>query len=97
MPSPLTVVAKITAKADAVEAVAAQLMNLVAPTRQEQGCIEYTLHRDNQNPAVFVFYETWEDQSALERHMNSPHFISYINAVDGMIAEKAVHLMSRVA
>ena len=95
--SALTVVAKVVAMKDAVEAVTAQLLKMVAPTRQEQGCIEYTLHQDNQDPAVFVFYETWESRAALDQHMNSAHFKAYISAVDGMIAEKSVHLMTRVA
>jgi quinol monooxygenase YgiN len=97
MSSPLTVVAKVIARGDAIEAVASELMKLIEPTRQEQGCIEYTLHSDNQEPAVFVFYETWENRSALDRHMNSAHFRTYISAVEGMIAEKEVHLMTRVA
>jgi quinol monooxygenase YgiN len=97
MSSQLTVVAKVVAKPDTIEAVASQLMKLIAPTRQEQGCIEYTLHRDNQDPAIFIFYETWESQAALEQHMNSGHFKAYIGAVDGMIEDKAVHLMTKVA
>jgi len=97
MSSHLTVVAKVVANPDAVEAVTAELLKLIAPTRQEEGCIEYTLHRDNQDSAVFVFYETWEEPAALERHMNSPHFKAYISAVDGLIAEKTVHLMTRIA
>lgn len=95
--SALTVVAKVVARKDAVEAVTAQLMKLIAPTRQEQGCIQYTLHQDNLDPAVFVFYETWENRTALDRHMNSEHFKAYISAVDGLIAEKTVHLMTKVA
>ena len=97
MSSPVTVVAKVVANRDAVEAVAAQLMKLIAPTRQEPGCLEYTLHQDNEDPAVFIFYETWESRAALEQHMNSGHFKAYINAVDGLIADKVVHLMNRIA
>ena len=43
----VTVVAKVTAKAEAVEAVRGELLKMVAPTRAEDGCLEYRLHQDN--------------------------------------------------
>ncbi len=54
--STLTIVAKIEAKSDKVELVKAELLKLIAPTRKEAGCIQYDLHQDNSNPAVFVFF-----------------------------------------
>jgi quinol monooxygenase YgiN len=93
----LTVVAMIVAKKDSVEPVKTQLLQLIAPTRNEEGCIEYTLHQDKDDPALFIFYETWENQDCLEMHMNSDHFKSYLKAVEGMIAEKVVHKMTRIA
>lgn len=93
----LTVVARVVAKRDAVEAVKAEVLKLVAPTRKEEGCIEYRLHQDNQDPAVFIFYENWENLACLERHMKSPHYTEYIAAVEGLIAEKNVHKMTALA
>lgn len=92
----VTVVAKVVAKKDSVEAVEAEVLKLVAPTRQEEGCIEYRLHRDNDDPALFVFYENWENRACLDRHMNSAHFRNYIAAVDGLIADKIVYLMTEI-
>jgi len=94
--SELTVVAKVTAKKDSVENVKGELLKLIAPTRKEEGCIEYNLHQDNEDPAVFVFYETWESLASLENHMNSDHFKNYVNAVGSMIEDKAVHKMTRI-
>lgn len=90
----VTVVAKVVAKQSVVAAVKAELLKLVAPTRQENGCIEYLLHQDNNDPAVFIFYETWESQTCLEDHLKSDHFNSYIAAVDNLLEEKTVHLLS---
>jgi len=56
------------------EEVASQLKALVAPTRDETGCIKYLLHRDPENPAKFMFYEEFTDEMALERHRQTPHF-----------------------
>lgn len=92
----LTVVAKVVAKSEAVAALKAELIRLIAPTRQENGCLEYRLHQDNQEPSVFIFYETWESPACLEQHMNSPHFKTYLAAVDGMIAEKVVQTLTSI-
>lgn len=95
--SNLTVIARVTAKKGAIESVRSELLKLIEPTRKEEGCIEYNLHQDNEDPAVFAFYETWESLASLERHMNSDHFRSYVNAVGGLIEEKVVHKMTRIA
>ena len=95
--SKLTVVAKILAKQDAIDTVRTELLKLVEPTRQEDGCIEYKLHQDNDTPAVFVFYETWESLACLEKHMNTDHFKNYVAAVGSLIEEKVVHKMTQLA
>ncbi len=93
----VTVVAKVVAKQDAVEAVKAELLKLIEPTRQEEGCIEYTLHRDNTDPALFIFYETWESAAHLERHTKTDHYARYVAAVKGLLREKVVHRLVRIA
>jgi quinol monooxygenase YgiN len=95
--SKVTVVAKVVAQTDAVEAVKAELLKLVPLTRQESGCIEYTLHQDNLDPAVFLFYETWESAAALQQHIQTAHYTSYVKALDGKLKEKIVHKMTRIA
>jgi quinol monooxygenase YgiN len=95
--SKVTVVAQVTARKDAVDAVKAELLKMVAPTRREEGCMEYRLHQDNDDPAVFVFYENWQSMACLERHMNSPHFQAYVAAVGDLLAGKSVHLMTEAA
>ena len=90
----VTVVAKVTAKAEAVEAVRGELLKMVAPTRAEDGCLEYRLHQDNSDPTVFIFYENWQDMTCLERHMKSAHFQAYVAAVGDLLADKAVHLLT---
>lgn len=55
--SKLTIVANVKAAADKVDLVRAELEKLIPITRQEQGCIQYDLHQDNENPAHFLFFE----------------------------------------
>ena len=60
------------------EKLADQLRALVAPTRSEAGCLAYELHRDPQNPGKFMFYERFKSQAALDEHLASAHFKSFV-------------------
>jgi len=95
--SKITIVAKVVAKKGSVETVKAELFKMIEPTRQESGCIEYRLHQDNENPAVFLFYEKWENLTCLEQHMNSGHFQNYVAAVGDLLVEKVVHQMTELS
>lgn len=95
--SKITVVAKVIARNDAIEKVKVELFKMIKPTRQEPGCIEYRLHQDNEDPAVFLFYENWENLFCLDQHMNSAHFQSYVAAVGDLLVEKVVHKMTEIA
>jgi quinol monooxygenase YgiN len=56
------------------EDLARELRALVAPTRQEPGCLAYELHFDPDMPGKFMFYEKFVDQAALDAHVGSAHF-----------------------
>jgi quinol monooxygenase YgiN len=94
--SSLTVVAKVVAKKESVEELRSELLKLLAPTRSEEGCINYTLHQDNEDPVVFIFYETWASPAHLERHMASDHFRVYAKATEGLVADRAVHKLTEM-
>jgi len=95
--STLTIVAKVEAKSDKVELVKAELLKLIAPTRKEAGCIQYDLHQDNSDPAVFVFYENWESRELWQTHMNNDHLKAYMEATDGAVANFTLNEMSQIA
>jgi quinol monooxygenase YgiN len=73
MSSPLIVIARLTAKPDHAEALGKSLRQLIAPTLQEPGSIGYTLHRDNDNPAVWILYDAWASRAALDAHFQQPY------------------------
>lgn len=92
----LTVVAKVKAKKESVETVKSELLKLIEPTRKENGCIAYNLHQDNEDPAVFIFYETWESSACLEKHMGADHFKGCVSVISPLLEEQAVHIMTRI-
>ena len=91
----LTIVAKIKASEDAVEIVRTELLKLIEPTRKEKGCIDYILFQDNEDPSVFLFYETWETAEDLERHMDSEHFNACFEKIEHMI-QTEVHKATKL-
>lgn len=75
------------ARPDKVAELQAAFEEAVAPTRQEAGCLGYILHQNRENPAEFVFYETWADQAALDRHFGSAHNLRLIEKITDLLAE----------
>jgi quinol monooxygenase YgiN len=51
---------------------------LVAETIKESGCISYELFQELNNPNNLTLIEEWEDMEALERHTQTPHFITLV-------------------
>ena len=74
---PLTVIAKLKAKGGSEEQLYQELRGLVGPTRAEEGCINYDLHRSVEDPNLFMFYENWESQPLWEQQMESPHLSEF--------------------
>lgn len=92
----LTIVAHIHAKPEKADLVRGELLKLVAPTRAEEGCIQYDLHVDNDDPAHFMFYENWTSRELWQKHMNSPHIAAYRRATEGAVAEFRLFEMTRI-
>lgn len=95
--SKLTIVANIKANADKVDLVKTELEKLIPITRAEEGCIQYDLHQDNDNPAQFLFFEVWESRDLWQVHMNNQHLKDYLAATEGAVEEFTLNEMSHVA
>jgi len=93
----LTVVATIIAKEDKVEFLKKELLKLVELTKTEQGCIGYTLHQDNENPAHFLMYENWESEELLEVHKNNTALTQFVATTQDSIAQFIVNKMTILA
>ena len=95
--SKLTIVANITANANNIEFVKAELLKLIKITRVEAGCINYDLHQDNDNPAHFLFYENWESRELWQDHMGNQHLLDYLAATEGAVDEFVINEMATIA
>ena len=64
----LTFTAKLTVKAGQEQELE-RIMSIAVPkVREEPGNHAYIFHRSMQDPRVFMLYEEYDDQAALEAH-----------------------------
>ena len=68
-----TVVGVLRARPERRDELLEILRGLVAPTRREEGCVDYHLHVSDADPNLFMFYENWRSREDLDRHLGMPH------------------------
>ena len=74
----LCIVAKVRAPKGKGDALAALLKEQAAAVRKsEPGLLVYRPHRSTKDPDVFIWYEQYKDEAALDAHRKAPHLASY--------------------
>ncbi|MES2072044.1 MAG: putative quinol monooxygenase [Pseudomonadota bacterium] len=62
----------IRAKKGYEEALGRLLMTLVEPSRAEPLCIDYDLHRAQDDPALWFIYQNWTEEQGFAAHLKKP-------------------------
>lgn len=93
----LTIVANIHAKAGKIDLMRAELEKLIDVTRAEQGCLQYDLHQDNDDPGHFVFFENWASRDDWREHMNAPHLAAYAAATEGAVERFTMNELTKTS
>jgi len=73
----VTVVARIAARPGMEGRVREALVRLLAPTRGEEGCLNYDFHEAVDDPGEFLFHENWSSEALLRRHLGSAHIAAW--------------------
>lgn len=76
---PFALVGHARARSGKADELEARLLALVAPTRLENGALEYHVHRDRADPELFVFYEVWESPAHLHAHFAQPYIEDFLS------------------
>ncbi len=92
----LTIVAKIWAKEGRVDIVKSELIKLIETTRAEEGCINYDLHQDHENPNLFLFFENWSSRELWQKHMKNSHITAYQKATEGAVENFVLNEMTKI-
>ena len=83
----ITVIARVKAKPGKEEDVLKELSSLIAPSRQDAGCLNYELHRSASDPASFMFHENWASRELLDRHLDKPDLQAALARLSAWVAE----------
>lgn len=84
----MRIVAKRLIKDGKIDEVIKIYEELVALTRQENGCIAYALCQDVDNPRLLAVIEEWQDIDCLEKHMRAEHFVRLVPKLYDLTEEK---------
>lgn len=93
----ISITALLTAKPGKEEELLAELKKVLEPSRGEEGCIQYDLHQSKEDEGLFVFYETWKDQAALDSHSSSSHYKAYREAIHPLVAKREVYFLDKIS
>jgi quinol monooxygenase YgiN len=79
-------IARVAVKPGQEELVAAALLELAGPSREEPGCLSYVPCRAKADPTVLLVLEEWASQEALDAHMETPHFQAFVGKIGDALA-----------
>ena len=93
----LTLIVMLRAKDGQHLLLEAELRALVGPTRKEEGCLQYDLHRGADQPGTFLFHEVWESREHHAAHTRTPHFLRWNARKDALLASKETAFWQQIA
>jgi quinol monooxygenase YgiN len=88
MSNKISIVVKIMAKTELTTVVREKLFNLASLTNQETGNICYFLNQADACPEQFFIYEQWENQLALDFHMNQEYLKAFLAESEHLLSEE---------
>ena len=84
-----TLIAKIKAKPGSENDLEAAFRDMIKKVRAaEPGCLTYVLHKSNEDPTTFVWYETYTDEAAFAGHRKTDHMKEMCARIANLLAEK---------
>ena len=81
----LFIFGRLHARAGHESAVEEALRNVVAPSREEAGCLSIQAFRSAGDPRLFYIHSRWVDEAAFDLHAGLPHTVRFIERVQALI------------
>ncbi len=73
-----------------------ELRSLVGPTRKEEGCLAYELHRAANTPGLFLLIEIWASRDHHTRHLETPHMQRWAACKDAFLESREASFWTRI-
>lgn len=74
----------------------AEIRALIAPTRREEGCLQYDLHHSIDQPSLFLLHEVWATRAHHTAHTKTPHFLRWDARKDSLLASRDVSFWQQI-
>ncbi|HWY07504.1 MAG TPA: putative quinol monooxygenase [Candidatus Acidoferrales bacterium] len=84
----VTLVVTLRAKEGQHILLEAELRALIAPTRKEEGCLQFDLHGCADQPGAFLLHEVWEAREHHTAHTRTPHYLRWNARKDALLASR---------
>ena len=84
----IRVVAKNQVKPEKIQEFMDLCKNLVEESLKEEGCIEYGLYQELENPGILTILEELKDKNSLDEHLNSNHFKEIFPLLSGYLEKE---------
>jgi quinol monooxygenase YgiN len=75
----------------------AELRALISPSRREEGCLTYNLHRSIDTPGAVLLHEVWASREAHTEHTHTPHFLRWNARKDALLASRDANFWKQIA
>lgn len=70
--------ALVKSKPGTAESMKPLLAELVKGSLKEEACQQYELYHSVEDENLFIFHETWKDESGLDAHNHGPNITQFI-------------------
>ena len=77
--------ARLHARPGKERAVADALLDVLAPSREESGCLSIHAFRSIHDPRLFYIHSRWKDEAAFDVHAGLSHTVRFIERVERVI------------
>jgi quinol monooxygenase YgiN len=74
----------------------AELRALAGPSRKEEGCLRYDLHRSVDTPGALLLHEVWASREAHAEHTRLPHFLRWNARKDALLASRDANFWKQI-
>jgi quinol monooxygenase YgiN len=92
----VTLIVQLRAREGQETILEAELRALVSPSRKEDGCLCYDLHRSVDTPGALLLHEVWASRDAHTEHTHTPHFLRWNARKDALLASRDANFWKQI-
>lgn len=69
---------------------------LVAGSRAEEGCVDYSINKSVQEDGLYAIFEVWASNEALEAHQKTEHFTRLVPLIGEYAVTESFGVFSEI-